>query len=392
MSINTSKGYSKTQKRLIGFIFILTSFLYILAIGVFSIQKQLAIAKIKQVDMQSVDNQGQAVLKDLALKCGKQDISECLKQAKIFIGMDLSQSYLYLNHAVEQGLITSSRCHLISHQIGAQKYRQQKGLQNILKIDLSGKIKDGNCITGFYHGAMIESAKENQDPKKELYLVMDNLENPKTYFERETVHGVGHSLFAFYGDIDKSLDLCLDISRNTTQEYLCKSGVFMQSFFEANEAGLKNNVVDCQNYDGKNKYSCLSSFVDSQYSSEDLEKDFFPFCESLQEVQMKDVCIEKLILNLSAINNPSKEKLKTIEKLFRDSRESVTKVEVLALASKYLLPEQGPIVKQPLYCYLGNIQEFMACSRLYKVRIGETIFLPKKSPASPKFSDILNIF
>jgi hypothetical protein len=379
------------SKRYLRLLFIFIVVLGCLFLGVFMIKKYYYLSKLEVPEsFVSTAEKSEAYIK-IKRECGDQKLDDCIKKGDILKKYSLSEVYDFLGTSIAQSEINSFNCHILSHYIGGFVYEREAGLENVLKIDLKGNIKDSNCITGFYHGAMIKSVGKNKNPIKELQEVLEDVKLPKSLIDQDMVHGVGHALFAHNGDMRKSLDVCREISKNEVQEYLCTSGVFMESFFESNEVGLKNEVKICLGYENKERFACMASYVENNYFKQSFEEDFFPICQSL-EGDMQSVCIEKMMLNLFSMGIGISEKTEIVKNMYVIAKEEKTKLDILVFSSKFVNTSGDRSKTEPIYCYLGNVYQFLKCKKIYKKWKNEIIFLPKTPVLSLKLIDLLQIF
>ena len=363
------------KKTLLFFIVSLGFFLFAMYQVWFFHQRQIFLQEFEVVEISEQVESGNEDYISIKTYCGSRTIQTCIAEKELQRNFGLQQIYSFLSHSVSSQELTNSKCHFLSHVLGSISY-VEFGLAKTLGTRFSKDVYNGDCISGFYHGAIIESAKSNKNEMDEVKILLEPLLYPKSFLEMEIVHGVGHAIYAAKGDIGQSIEVCTEISKNKTQQRLCASGVFMQNFLEQSEVGIDNDISFCLSYQSDNRYACISSFVDDYYTDRSLVESFLPICLE-EEGMMRSVCLEKLILNLAGFDKNQEEKVKLIEEITSSVDSLFDRVEVLAYSGKYVA-KKGRSGKEHLkFCSLGGALEFLLCMYRYTEIRDTIIFLPK---------------
>ncbi len=175
--------------------------------------------------------------------------------------------YSFLNDLRKKNSLDSASCHILSHEIGKLSFNASTKLNDIYTFNLNEYITDDNCATGFYHGQVIKaqslySEKEYTEVFSTLVTYLYEKYQTETDVVKKSswldnIHGIGHTAYVRYSDIQKSLDFCNALSENSDIRDLCFSGVFMEHSFTLRNVGIEVEIKDCAKYDFKYQFSCL---------------------------------------------------------------------------------------------------------------------------------------
>jgi hypothetical protein len=126
-------------------------------------------------------------------------------------------------------------CHQMMHGIAHSELRKNGGdLGKTLTEFTSGRYfkNISTCGSGFFHGALEESVKEEKDKDKlvDYFTNVCNMDIVKNTAGSDCIHGLGHAAYIQldYNETD-ALYVCNKVAKSTYDKFNCYTGIFMEA-------------------------------------------------------------------------------------------------------------------------------------------------------------------
>lgn len=214
---------------------------------------------------------------------------------------DIKKLYLKLSSLIYEGQLTTRLCHYLSHQLG-DVYLKKMTLNQALEINLVNSNINDMCFAGYYHGLFISEGKNSKNYDGLMSQVARNIDidyDKSTYTPQQkyriqtSMHGLGHGVYAKYGDINVSNNYCKNIFKTPKAIESCIAGVFMQDFIETYDVGLDKPIDYCDKF--KDTFQeCLIGSRRPEDVVEKIKGGLASYCDGLKKDEDSFICYTTL--------------------------------------------------------------------------------------------------
>jgi len=174
----------------------------------------------------------------------------------------------------DQGVIDD--CHLAAHFIGEASYEKFSG-----DTGKAFALCPLGCIQGCQHGVMEAYVASLEDSSLEISAIANVCDSVSTdtLLREQCVHGVGHGILQYAGDIELAFALCDEFNKSDSREE-CLGGVLMENVDQhllLSESELKKVLPDLCEAARKNRnllQTCLETIGEGLmfYTGHDLDR------------------------------------------------------------------------------------------------------------------------